>query len=245
MYGTGKKRKLLFLALLLLCVSCKKEKPVEEPKKVPEPAVILIKPKPAILTGEQQTELGFPEDIIAKVQSSAGAEAEPFFTTVLVRSENLKGDRGFEKQNLAGFSVRTKNADELIASYRSGLRVRGYLIFKSHRGYGTLADIVTVVKGNNSYDLLKMQRTEGPAYNIDTERIVAWLKERQREGSFVITGAGSDWVEAKFIKPPDNPNAFARKIYAFAPDVRLYGPQTVEKLADRIKRTKEFYLVWD
>lgn len=244
MFGTGRQRMVLVLALLLSISACETEKRAEEPKKPEEPTVI-IKPKLALLSPEQRTELGFPEDIIAKVELSAGAAAEPFFTTVVVPSENLKGEKGFEKQKLTGFSVRTKEADDLITAYRSGLRVRGYLIFKSQRGYGNLADIVTVVRGNNSYDLLKIQGTEAPAYNIDTQRIIAWLKERQQEGSFVITGAGSDWVEAKFIKPPGNPQAFAAKVYAFAPDVREQGPQTVEKLADRMKKTKEFYLVWD
>lgn len=244
MYGTGRQRTILVLALLLIVSACKSEKPVEEPKKAQEPTVI-IKPKHALLTPEQRAELGFPEDIIAKIQLSSGAEAEPFFTIVFVPSENLKGERGFEKQKLSGFSVRTKNADDLITAYRSGLRARGYLIFKSDRGYGSLADIVTVVRGNNSYDLLKIQGTEAPAYNIDTKRIIAWLKEQQQAGSFVVTGAGPDWVEAKFIKLPDNPQAFARKVYAFAPDVRVHGPQSVEKMVDSMMKTKEFYLVWD
>lgn len=240
MFATGGKV-VLSCMLITLISACKAEKPVETKK--PEPAAI-VRPKHPVLSPEQRAELGFPEDLIAKLELSAGAEAEPFFVTVVVPSQNLKGEKGFEKEKLAGFSVRTKNADELITSYRAGLRVRGYLIFKSHRGYGSLPDIVTIVKGNNSYDILKIQGTEASNYSLDTKAIIAWLKQQQLLGSFVITGAGADWVEARFIKQPANMRAFARKVYAFAPDVRQYGP-TVDKLVERMKKMNGFYLVWD
>jgi hypothetical protein len=158
----------------------------------------------------------------------------------------MKGERGFEKERLAGFSVHTTKGDELIDRLRSGLRAQGYLIFKSHRGiYKNLPDIVTVVRGNNSYDILKIQRTEAPNYRLDGKQIIAWLKARQKDASFVITGAGPDWLEARFTKPPKNVQAFARKVVMFAPDVLEHGPQNVEKLSERMKRTNGFFLVWD
>lgn len=235
-----------YLACCLIVVSlayaCSSQKPAE-PKKA-EPRAI-VKPKHEALTGEQRAALGFPADLITKLELAAGSEAEPFFVSEVVPSENLKGEKGVESERLAGFSVRTKTAEDLITSYRSGLRVKGFLIFRSHKSYGTLPDIVTVVKGNNSYDILKMQGTEAPSYRLDTKKIIAWLKTRQQQGSFVITGAGPDWLEARFIKPPKNMKAFARKVYAFAPDVRQHGPRTVDKLAERMKKTNGFYLVWD
>lgn len=244
MSDTGRRYPLLMLLFLsLLTASCKPEKPVEVTRRQEPP--VIIKPKHPVLSAEQRAELGFPDDIIAKVELSAGAEAEPFYVSVFVPSENLKGEKGFEKDKLAGFSVRTKNADELIQSYRSGLRVKGLLIFKSERGYGSLPDIVTIVKGNNSYDILKIQGTEAFNYHLDTKAIINWLKQQQRLGSFVITGAGPDWIEARFVKQPGDLRAFAKKVQAFAPDVREYGPKTAGKLAERMRKINGFYLVWD
>jgi hypothetical protein len=233
---------IVFPAVLSL-FGCTAKEPAE-PEKKAAPAVI-IKPKQPVLSPEQRAELGFPENLIANVELSTGAGAEPFFTTVVVPAENLKGEKGFEREKLAGFSVRTSRADELIQSYRAGLRVKGYIIFKSHRGYGSLPDIVTVVKGNNSYDILKIQRTEALNYNLDTKAIIAWLKEQQKTGTFFIAGAGPDWIEGRFIRQPVDMRTFAKRIYAFAPDVREYGPQTVEGLAARMKKDNGFYLVWD
>jgi hypothetical protein len=197
------------------------------------------------MSAEQRIELGFPPDIVSQVELAAGVEAEPFFATVVVPSANMKGEQDFETGKLAGFSVRTKYAEDVIASYRAKLRVRGFLIFKSHRGYGSLPDIVTVVKGGNSYDIVKLQGTESPNYNLDTTAIIAWLKERQADASFVVTGAGPDWLEARFIKPPESMRAFAKKISVFAPDVLAHGQTTVDSFAERMSRMNGFLLVWD
>ncbi len=236
-----------YLALGLLFASliaaCSAEKPIEPPRKT-EP-VTIVKPRREVLTPEQRQELGFPADLIEKVELAAGSEAEPFFVTVIVPSENLKGEKELETERLAGFSVRTKKAEELIISFRAGLRVKGYLIFRSYKSYGDLPDIVTVVKGNNSYDILNIQATEAPNYQLDTKAIIAWLKQQQRRGTFVITGAGSDWLEAQFVKPPGNMRAFAQQIKAFAPDVLAHGPRTAEKLAEKMKKTNSFHLEWD
>jgi hypothetical protein len=236
-----------YLVLSFICISfisaCSAEKPVEPPKK-PEPLVI-VKPKHPVLTPEQRTELGFPSDMIAQLEQASGSEAEPFFVTVVVPSENLKGEKGFEKEKLAGFSVRTKKTDDLVTSFRAGLRVKGYLIFRSHKSYGSLPDIITIVRGNNSYDILKVQGTEAPNYRLDTKAIITWLKSQQQQGTFVITGAGADWLEARFIKPPKDMRAFAKNVYVFAPDVMAHGPGTVEKLAEKMKKTNSFYLEWD
>ena len=243
MSATAGRYLVLGLISISLIAACSAEKPVEPPRK-PEPAKI-VKPRREVLTPEQSKELSFPADLIAMVERAAGAEAEPFFVSVVVPAENLKGEKGFEKEKLVGFNVRTKKAEELITSFRAGLRVKGYLIFRSHKSYGDLPDIVTVVKGNNSYDILKIQGTEAPNYRLDTKAIIAWLKDRQKEGTFAVTGAGSDWVEARFIKTPANMHAFAKKVLAFAPDVLAHGPTTAEKLAQKMKKTNSFYLEWD
>jgi hypothetical protein len=236
-------RHLPFIIILITAVlSCKADKPVVQKK--PEPAVI-VKPKPKLLTAEQRNELRFPSDLIAQIELAAGAEAEPFLATVVIPSENMKGEQGFEAGKLVGFSVRTKHSEDLIVTYRAQIRARGFLIFKSQKGFGSLPDIVTIIKGSNSYDILKIQGTEAPNYHLDTNTIILWLKEQQQLAPFVIIGAGPDWLEARFIKPPNSMLSFAKKMIAFAPDVLGREIQTVEKLAEKMDRMNGFFLVWD
>lgn len=230
---------------LLLLVSCAKEEP-SRPAEQPKPApLVVVRPKIETMTPEQRKELGFPKQVIADIEAAAGAEAEPFYETVVSSSENLRGEKGIEGKRLAGFSVRTAKADEAIASFSRPLRAKGYLIFRSRQNYGNVPDVVTVIKGSSSYDILRIQKTEAPAYKLNTRAIIAWLKERQKDGPFVITGAGQDFVEARFIRQPENMKAFARKVAAFAPDVLREGPSTADRLADRMKKTNGFRLVWD
>lgn len=230
---------------LVLFAGCKnEEKPqlVELPKPAP---LVVVKPKPETMTPEERKELGFSKSIISDLEAAVGAEAEPFFETVVSSSENLRGENGIERKRLAGFSVRIANADELIATFSRPLRSKGYLIFRSRQNYGNVPDVVTVIKGRSSYDILRVQKTEAPAYRLETRAIIAWLKERQKEGAFVVTGASQDRVEARFIRQPADMRAFARKVIAFAPDVRHEGPRTAEKLAEQMQKTNGFYLVWD
>jgi hypothetical protein len=233
---------LLVLVLVSVLLACKVEKPVQ-PKKAA--SLILIKPKRAVLTTAQRTELGFSSEVINQVELAAGAEAEPFFVTDVVPSANMKGEEEFERERLAGFSVHTKRTDDLINFYRESLHAKGYLIFRSQRSYGKMNDIVTVVRGRTTYDILKMQRTEAPNYHLDTTEIIAWLKKRQMEASFVVTGAGPDWLETRFVQPPGNMMALAKKVIAFAPDVLERDHQTADKVAEMMNEMNGFLLVWD
>ncbi len=233
-----------FLATALGLASCSRDESAPAEARRPEPLVI-VKPKPKVLTAEQRTELGFPDDLIAGVEAASGAAAEPFFEHVTMQSANLKGDVMLITARLAGFSVRTQKADELIAGLSRRLRQRGYVIFRSAKNFGSVPDIVSVIRGSSSYDILKVQRTESAHYHLDTQAIIAWLRKQQNLGSFVLTGAGADWVEARFVRPPGDMKAFARQVAAFAPDVLRDGPVTVDGLAQRMAETNGFRLAWE
>lgn len=206
---------------------------------------MIVKPKPPLLGEAERRELGFPRQIVSGVESASGSEAEPFYVAVLVRSENLRGEKGYERKKLAGFSVRTKKADEIMNSAARSLRRQGYLLFRSKKNYGKVPDVVTVVKGSNSYDILKIQKTEAPNYHLDTKAIIEWLKTMQKNAPFVVIGAGGDSVEAQFIKPPKDMKAFAKKVAAFAPDTLSHGKGTIEHLVKQMTRSNGFFLVWD
>ncbi len=239
------KRTFALILAVLFASSCSQgERPPAPSVKTDQPPVI-VKAKPKVLTEAQKAELAFPADIIAQVETAAGATAEPFFEDVMMRSANLKGDVMIVSAKLSGFSVHAKNAEDVIAGLYRPFRARGFLIFRSEQNYGNVADVVTVVRGESSYDVLRIQSTEAPHYRLDTAAIIRWLRAQQKQASFVITGAGADWVEATFIKQPRNMKAFAQNVVAFAPDVLQEGPASVEKVADRMAKTNGFRLVWD
>jgi len=238
-------RHLVIIGLVLLAVvSCTKEETPSLKGKKAAPMVIL-KPKPKVMTAEQRAELGFPPDIIAQVEAAGSVQAEPFWDEVMIRSSNLKGDVMIATARLSGFSVRSTEADQIIMDLSPSFRTKGFLIFRSQQNFGNVPDVVTVVRGNNSYDILLIQRTEAPRHNLDTKKIIKWLKEQRVLESVVIAGAVSDWLQARFIKPPKNMKAFARKVAAFSPDVLAENNGSLEKLTDTMERSNGFSLWWD
>jgi hypothetical protein len=229
-------------AVCFFFFACASEK-AEEPRKASP--VVVFKSRPQALNQEQRNELSFPPELIVQVEAASGGAAEPFFETIWSPSKNLKGDIMLGGERLAGFSVHTTRAETVISDFSDTLRKQGFLIFMSEQNFGSVPDAVTVIKGTNQYDILTMQKTEGTNYKLTTAAIVKWLKARQKRHPFVITGAGPDWVEARFIKPPKDMNAFAREIHAFAPDVVSQGEKSVSKLAQQMKQSNSFYLWWD
>ena len=230
--------------VLAAALSCSRQEARTEAEKQAAP-VVLLKPKPRLMTAEQRTELGFPPEIISQVEAASDAPAEPFFEDVMIRSANLKGDVMIAAARLSGFSVRTSRPEELISSLSPDFRSQGFLIFRSQQNYGSVPDVITVIRGNNSYDILLVQKTEATRHDLDTKAIITWLKGQQRKGTFVITGAGADWLEARFIVPPKNMNAFARSVAAFSPEVLAENGGTIEKLTDTMTRSNGFTLWWD
>ena len=217
----------------------------ESPESHTAGPVVLLKSKPQPLSEAERRELGFPPDLIVLVEKAAGARAEPFFETLLLPAQNLRGKSKISKKRLAGFSVRTAKPYDVISAHTTALRSRGYVIFRSEHNYGTVPDVVTVIKSRSQYDILKVQKTEAPKYRLDTKAIIRWLRREHRRRPFMITGAGATWVEARFVKPPKNVNAFARRVSRFAPDVVNQGSGSIRKLARTMKETNAFYLWWD
>jgi hypothetical protein len=237
-------RYFLLAGLILVAAASCSQREATTPEKKTAP-MVLLKLKPKVMTEAQRTELGFPPDIISKFEAAGGAPAEPFFEDVMIRSSNLKGDVMIAAAHLSGISVRTRRADEVITDLSPAFRSQGFLIFRSQQNYGNVPDVITVIRGKNSYDILQIQKTEAPRHDLDTKAIIKWLKGQQRTGTFVITGAGADWLEARFIRPPKNMNAFARSVASFAPEVLTENRGTIEKLAETMTRTNGFLLWWD
>ena len=86
----------VLIAIVIASLSACSSERQEEPKQ-PLSSAIVVSKRP-VLSQEQRSELGFPADVIAKVELAAGADAEPFFVSVVVRTENLKGEKGFRER---------------------------------------------------------------------------------------------------------------------------------------------------
>jgi hypothetical protein len=123
----------------------------------------------------------------------------------------------------------------------------GWLAFVSERhfGIGGRPDQVSVLKASGFSEVLKVMGTNGWNYNISPEMVIARVEKWDARYGLVLRGAGFDWFEAEFLRPPQTMLEFAKEVYEFCPDVVDQGTGTVEALATEMKRDNTVYLWWD
>jgi hypothetical protein len=73
------------------------------------------------------------------------------------------------------------------------------------------------------------------------ERYTQWAEKY----GLRLVGAGSDWIEAEFTRPPSDWKVFAAEVYEFCPDVVDQGTGSVPALAEEMKAQNAVYLWWD
>jgi len=176
--------------------------------------------------------LGFSQEVLRRIAKAADAPLEPI--------TNFDGE-------LTGVQAAapTGKVGELVASLGAELQPKGYLVFQSDQGVGDRPDRIGVVKGTDQYDILRAVATDGANYNVSNGDVIAKLKEWDARYQLHITGAGGDWVEARFGKPPSDMDAFAAEVNQFCPDVVSQGTGTVADLAADMRKTGKLYLWWD
>lgn len=210
-----------------LCTSCARK--VVPP--APSPGVV-SKPVQELERQVAIQDLAFTEEVLQKIETAAGAPLE--------RLTNWEDElTGVEA------AVNKGTVEELVASLGAELQPSGYLVFQSDHGFDRAPDRIGVVKGTDQYDILRAVQTDGANYDIMNEDVTAKLKEWEARYPFRITGAGGDWVEARFDTVPPDMDAFAAEVYEFCPDVVAQGSGDVASLAREMRQTRTLCLWWD
>lgn len=144
------------------------------------------------------------------------------------------------------FDANRVRAESIMRSLRKKFGKRGYLFFLTSCGGPEAPATVAAIQGTEQYDILRFVGTEDVNGNNTTDGIIAVLREWEVRSPFLITGAGRDWVEARFRKNPKDMLAFAREMICLAPD--SYGQadyHNEEAFAADMRRARSFHLWWD
>jgi len=177
----------------------------------------------------------FPETVLAEIKKS-GTNLRQLSTV----------DDGGQGILAAGVTIDVSQ-EEAVAAVEH-LRERlgyGYLVFISERHFGFEPDNVSVLRGTDQYEMLRVMQTNGWNYDISPETVIERVKLWDSRYGLDIYGAAFDWLEARFERAPADMMAFAREVYEFCPDVVDQGTETVEALANEMARTNSVYLWWD
>ena len=146
-----------------------------------------------------------------------------------------------------GITAAVREGDGLgtVRRLEPELARRGYHIYWSEMNFGHGPDEVGIIKGGDGYTFVKLRGTDGANYNISNDSVIAKLKEWDARFGLTIVGAAGDWVQADFKKQPEDMLAFAKEVYIFCPDIVDQGTNTVNALADEMKKHNTLYLWWD
>ncbi len=106
-------------------------------------------------------------------------------------------------------------------------------------------DRIAIMKGDDGWQFLSIVDTDGINQGIDHNQVVAKLREWDARFGIRILGGSIDWVELEFVRRPDDMSAFAREVFAFAPDVVRQGAGTVRALELEMRKTGSVFLWWD
>ena len=94
-------------------------------------------------------------------------------------------------------------------------------------------------------DVIAAVGTNGVNCGIGPGYIVEWLETLHRAAPFVLTIVGSDILAGRFCSDIPETAHWARRMYAFCPDIVDQGTGTVESLADGLKESRELFFWWD
>jgi hypothetical protein len=124
---------------------------------------------------------------------------------------------------------------------------KGYSIFVLEVNFNlkNQPDEIAVLKTSDKFAILKQLQTDGANYNINNDSLLRMIKKFDNKYSLDLIGAAGDWCEFTITKEPADWLAFAREVYKVCPDVVDQGTNTVEALADEMKKTKRLYFWWD
>lgn len=200
---------------------------------------LVKKHKNEIISDEMAKEMGFTQEVLNIIKQVTNNSIQPF---------NINDD----ELRTIGISFITfeEQAEKLVIELQSQIKQLGYLAFICERSFsqGNKSKCrIGIIKGNDQFDILKIQQTNGDNYGISNEDVISKLREWNNRYPFIIVGADYDWIDANFLVLPSNQEmkSFAQEMYEFCPDIVEQGTGSIEELIEEIKETKKLALWWD
>lgn len=194
-------------------------------------------------------ELGFDTELITKIRSLT----DSVFVKTTGNPDaqyNFKDSVNFvdfQKKGLTGIKINTSQdkAIMIVKRLRDEFKSKGYYIYVSEFNFGYSPDIITILKTNDKFDLLRFEGTNGINHDIYVEEIIEKISKWDKSYGMKILGVGFDFVQAEYDRLPVDIDNYSKELYEFCPDIVDQGVGTVEALKSEVVSTRELYLWWD
>jgi hypothetical protein len=98
---------------------------------------------------------------------------------------------------------------------------------------------------SDKYAVMGLTGVRGNEVGLSTREIIAWLRDFEKDQPFRLRGCRFDVVEIEFTTEVANPEATARRLYAFCPDLIHQGFDSMASLVRYLAGKRRLHLWWD
>ena len=229
------KTTLLFAAVACICMlSCRAQ---------PAKGYILAKSEKLICDS-----LHINTTLVSNIREFSTGRIEPFHYSL---SKTFSKDSVIEDDPILGdglvFYEANDRSYEVVFALKSRFREKGYSIFllENNFGFNNQPDRIGVLKTTDKYAVLEQVNTDGINYGITNDSLITIIKNFDKKYSLELIAASGDWCEFIIHAEPKSWMQMANEVYKVCPDVVDQGTDTVEALANELKKTKRLYFWWD
>jgi hypothetical protein len=157
-------------------------------------------------------------------------------------------DDDFEREARPGIllHIDMETTGGILADLRELLDGTPFMVF--YYGETEMNDFfqLAIIRSNDRYDILRLKHTNGLNYGLDTEDIIAKLKEWEQRFTFHILHAGFNSLDLLFEDLPENLQEFLNdEVYPFCYDAGTQHALGEEDLPDELRKYKKLVLWWD
>jgi len=136
-------------------------------------------------------------------------------------------------------------AERLLAGSHRSFRAAGLFLFRLERGFGIAPDQLALLATGDPEAVVRRVGTAGPRHGVSNEKLLAWLRALAKDHPLDLADVAPDYLAGRFERLPPDPRAVARRASEIAPDLLAGASNTVESLAEEIRTTGSFRLLWD
>jgi len=150
----------------------------------------------------------------------------------------------FQAKGLELF-VDRKGLNRWYSDFQYNLVAHNYQSYISGMASGK-GNKIHVLKSQDLYAALKLEKTNGINYGLTTEKVIEKLEEWDTTKlRLMVVGAGHDWVTLRIIKSPESWYDFSKSVYKFCPDIADDNPTALINFTSNMKKTLQFTMWWD
>ncbi len=156
----------------------------------------------------------------------------------LLQFASQVGGTASKQKGFVLIKLEQRNARLLVEHHQSRLQSAGYCLW-----HDLDDDRLLVFPTPDPFKALKQVGTIGE--DLENKDIIAWFKSLETEHPFIITGAGSTWVMARFLQPVAKAENLVSRLLAFSPDAVSGKSTSRASMIRELQRTGQFTLAWD